>query len=183
MKRKISRRHFLKKSSQIIAIAGFGSSSFLLKGCKTNKDFDLVLKEGEVFDGLGHEGIEADIGILGDSIKEIGKISSSKAKTVIEAKGLAVCSGFIDVHDHTDISLLVNPKAESSIRQGITTVISGNCGYSPFPLDQTKFEEMREDLKQQFDLEYVIVNGRVVINRGQHTGNLPGRILKKQIKA
>ncbi len=52
-----------------------------------------------------------------------------------------------------------------------------------FPLDQTKFEEMKEDLKQQFDLEYVIVNGRVVINRGQHTGNLPGRILKKQIKA
>jgi len=136
-----------------MAMAGLGGSGLLLKGCKSKKDFDLVLKKGEVFDGLGNKGFEADIGICGDSIKEIGKISSLRAKTIIEAKGLAICPGFIDVHDHTDIGLLVNPKAESSIRQGITTIVSGNCGYSPFPIAQAKFEEIKEDLKQQFGLD------------------------------
>jgi len=80
---------------------------------------------------------------------------------VIEAEGLAVCPGFIDVHDHTDIELLVNPKAESSIRQGITTLVSGNCGSSPFPVAEEKYEEMKENLKERFqlDLNWVDING------------------------
>lgn len=161
MSKLITRRNFLKKSSQIFAAASLGGCGLVLQGCRSKKDFDLIIKKGYIFDGLGNEAFEADVGISGSFIKEIGKISSSRGKSILEAKGLAVCPGFIDVHDHTDIELLVNPKAESSIRQGITTLVSGNCGSSPFPVAKERFEEMRENLREQFqlDLTWVDIKG------------------------
>lgn len=161
MKKVLTRRHFLKKSSQYFAVASLGGCNLLLKGCRSKKDLDLVIKGGHIFDGSGNSAFEADIGISGNLIKEIGKISSSRAKSVLEAKGLVVCPGFIDVHDHTDIELLVNPKAESSIRQGITTLVSGNCGSSPFPIAEEEYEEMKGNLKEQYqlDLDWVDING------------------------
>jgi N-acyl-D-amino-acid deacylase len=161
MKKKISRRSFLKNSSKIIAAAGLGSCGILLKGCTSKKDFDLIIKSGRVFDGLGKEAFEADIGIGGNLIKEIGKIQSSRGKSLIDAKNLAVSPGFIDAHEHTDVQLMVNPRAESSIRQGITTLVSGNCGYSPFPIAEEIFEETKKDLKEvyQLDLTWKDING------------------------
>ena len=149
----ISRRHFLKKSSKALVLLSAGGYNLLLKGCQPAKDFDLLIKNGYVFDGLGNEPIQTDIGIRCNFIQEIGKISDSKGKAVIDAKGLAVCPGFIDVHDHTDIGLLVNPKAESAVHQGITTLVSGNCGYSPFPIAEEIFDEEKSNLKEQFDLD------------------------------
>jgi len=64
-----------------------------------------------------------------------------KAKQIIDAEGKVVCPGFIDIHSHTGIELLVNPRAESKIRQGVTTEISGNCGSSDFPLREILSEE------------------------------------------
>lgn len=153
MTKAISRRDFLKTSSRLAAAAGVGGCGILLKGCSSKKDFDLVLKQGRVYDGLGQEPFTADIGISGQAIKEIGRISSSRGISVIEAKGLSVCPGFIDTHDHSDIGLLVNPRAESHIRQGITTLVSGNCGSSPFPVPEEIFEEQRENLREQFAIE------------------------------
>lgn len=158
MKRIITRRYFLKKSSQIFAVASLGSCGLVLKGCRSKKDFDLIIKDGYIFDGLGKDAFEADVGVSGNFIKEIGKISSSRGKSIIDARGLAVCPGFIDVHEHTDVELLVNPKAESSIRQGITTLVSGNCGFSPFPVAEERFEEMKEDLKEQYELDLTWVD-------------------------
>lgn len=152
MTKSITRRNFLKKSSQIISVVSLGGCGVLLKGCSSKQEFDIVIKDGHFFDGLGNEGFVTDIGIIGNSIKEIGKISSSKGKFVIDAKNLVVCPGFIDAHDHTDVGLLVNPKAESSIRQGITTLVSGNCGYSPFPIAEEVFEETKENLKEQYQV-------------------------------
>ena len=161
MKKVLTRRHFLKKSSQIFAAASLGGFNLLMKGCSSKRDFDIIIKNGYIFDGLGDEAFKTDLGISENFIKEIGKISISRGKSVIEAEGLAVCPGFIDVHDHTDIELLVNPKAESSIRQGITTLVSGNCGSSPFPVAEEKYEEMKENLKERFqlDLNWVDING------------------------
>ena len=147
MKKVLTRREFLKNSSKIVAAAGIGGCGILLKGCAPQKDFDAVIKGGRVFDGLGNEAYEADIGIKAGLIKEIGSIPGSRAKIVIEAQNLAVCPGFIDAHDHTDVHLLVNPKAESSIRQGITTLVSGNCGSSPFPVAEEIYEEMKKNMK------------------------------------
>ena len=85
----ITRRQFLKKSSSALAAAGLGGSALFLKGCSTKKDFDLIIKGGTVFDGLGQEGIQADIGIKENLIHKIGDIPAGKGKAVIEAEGLA----------------------------------------------------------------------------------------------
>ncbi len=161
MKKIISRRSFLKNSSKIFAAAGLGGCGILLKGCTSKTDFDLIIKSGRIFDGLGKEAFEADIGISGNLIKEIGKIQSSRGKSLIEAKNLVVSPGFIDAHEHTDVQLLVNPRAESSIRQGITTLVSGNCGDSPFPIAEEIFEETKQNLKEvdQLDLTWRDING------------------------
>jgi len=161
MKKTITRRKFFKKSSKIIAAVGLGGCGILLKGCALKKDFDLIIRGGFILDGSGGEPFEADIGISGNYIKEIGQILSVRGESVIEAKDLVVCPGFIDAHDHTDIGLLVNPKAESSIRQGITTLVSGNCGSSPFPVAEEIFEETKENLKElfQLDLTWRDING------------------------
>ncbi|TEU05478.1 MAG: hypothetical protein E3I52_05770, partial [Candidatus Aminicenantes bacterium] len=153
MKKTITRRNFLKKSSKFVAAAGLGGCGILLKGCALKKDFDLIIRGGFILDGSGGEAFEADIGISGDYIKEIGQILSVRGKSVIEAKDFVVCPGFIDAHDHTDVGLLVNPKAESSIRQGITTLVSGNCGSSPFPVAEEIYEESKENLKELFQLD------------------------------
>ncbi|HEA64830.1 MAG TPA: twin-arginine translocation signal domain-containing protein, partial [Candidatus Aminicenantes bacterium] len=111
MKKTITRRNFLKKSSKFVAAAGLGGCGILLKGCTLKKDFDLIIRGGFILDGSGAEAFEADIGISGDYIKEIGHILSVRGKSVIEAKDFIVCPGFIDAHDHTDEKLLANPKA------------------------------------------------------------------------
>jgi N-acyl-D-amino-acid deacylase len=125
----------------------------LLKGCTTQKDFDLVIKNGLVYDGLGSSPVSTDIGIQGDIIGKIGKIPSGRGKHVIDAQGLSITPGFIDVHDHTDIGLLVNPKAESAVRQGITTLVSGNCGSSPFPVAEAIYDEFRENLQEIYKIQ------------------------------
>lgn len=152
MGHQLGRRAFLQKTAQV-AVLGLAGTGPLLKGCSSKKELDLVIQNGLIYDGRGNQPREADIGITHESIVFIGKIENRRAKEVIEAKHLAVCPGFIDIHDHTDVSLLVNPRAESVIHQGITTVISGNCGASPFPIAQAALEEERENLKKVYDLE------------------------------
>jgi N-acyl-D-amino-acid deacylase len=161
MEKKITRRNFLKKSTQAIAVAGLGGCGILLKGCTSKKDFDLVIKDGFIFDGLGKVKYKADIGVKGAFIDAVGKISSSRGNLVVSAKNLAVCPGFIDIHNHADTDLLVNPKAESMIRQGVTTLISGNCGSSPFPIAEEIFEEFKENLREiyQIELNWRDING------------------------
>ena len=96
--------------------------------------YDIIIRNGTVIDGTGTDGYSADVGILGERIADIGNMSESKAKIVIDATGLIVSPGFIDIHTHTDTGLLIEPRAESKIRQGVTTEISGNCGGSAGPL-------------------------------------------------
>ncbi|MBN1222062.1 MAG: D-aminoacylase [Candidatus Aminicenantes bacterium] len=153
MKKTITRRDFLKESSRIAAVSGLGGCGILMKGCRSKEEFDLIVRNGRIYDGSGETAFIADIGIKGGTVAKIGKISGSKGVLVLDAKDLAVCPGFIDAHDHTDIGLLVNPKAESSVRQGITTLVSGNCGSSPFPIPDASFEESREELKEAYDLD------------------------------
>jgi len=160
VKQEINRREFIKTSSRIAGI-GIMGGSFILKGCQTKQDFDLVIKNGLIYDGLGSLPILADIGIVGNFIGKIGNIPSGKGKHVIDANGFSVSPGFIDAHDHTDCGLLVNPKAESAVRQGITTLVSGNCGSSPFPIAKEIHEEFKENLKEtyQIQLDWVDLKG------------------------
>jgi N-acyl-D-amino-acid deacylase len=153
MSRTIKRRDFLKNAGSAATLAALGGGSLLLKGCAAGKEYDLVVSGGLVYDGLGSAPIRADIGISGARIKAVGKIPGRRGRAVIEASGKAVAPGFIDVHDHTDIGLLANPRAESAVRQGVTTLVSGNCGSSPFPIAPEILEDLKHSAKAQGDVE------------------------------
>jgi len=141
----ISRRTFIKAGS----IASVG----LCVGCSNIPKFDIIIKGGTVFDGLGNVGKVTDIGIIGEKIIAIENLAGAKAKQIINAKDLFVSPGFIDIHTHTDLELLVNPRGESKIRQGVTTEVSGNCGSSPFPLNDNEALELYENNKEKYGLE------------------------------
>ena len=98
--------------------------------------YDVVIKNGKIIDGSGNPWFKGDVGIKGEKIIRVGDLGSYEAKTKIDAEGLMVCPGFVDVHTHTDASFLVNPKADSKILQGVTTEIVGNCGSSPAPVTE-----------------------------------------------
>ena len=96
--------------------------------------FDFVIKNGVVIDGSGKARVAADVAVSGDRIAAVGAIDSALAAKVIDAHGRAVSPGFIDTHSHSDAIYLVNPKAESKIRQGVTTELTGQCGHQATPL-------------------------------------------------
>jgi len=106
--------------------------------------FDVIIKNGKVIDGAGNPWFKADVGIDEQKISAIGRLSAEKASKIIDADGLVVSPGFIDMHSHSDFELLVNPKAESKIRQGITTEVIGNCGESAAPLNDLMKAETRK---------------------------------------
>ncbi|MEN6560443.1 MAG: D-aminoacylase [Acidobacteriota bacterium] len=148
----MKRRAFIRGALTTAAVASAGGAGLVLQGCSKGKDLDLLIAGGEVYDGSGGPPVRADVGVSGGAIRVIGRVRRSRAAAVIEAEGRAVSPGFIDVHDHTDVGLLADPKAESAVRQGVTTLVSGQCGGSPFPLTDAAAAEMNEDLGRRYGL-------------------------------
>ncbi|GAB4463475.1 MAG: amidohydrolase family protein [Armatimonadaceae bacterium] len=91
---------------------------------------DVLIRGGMVFDGTGTPGVPADVGIQGDRVVAVGDLRDRPAARILEANGHYVAPGFIDIHTHSDISLLFTPGMESSLSQGVTSEIVGNCGIS-----------------------------------------------------
>ena len=96
--------------------------------------FDTILEQGTIYDGTGAKGYVADVGIKDGKIADIGDLSASEDAERINVEGLAVTPGFIDLHTHSDFTLVVNGKAESQVHQGVTTEVIGQCGHSVAPL-------------------------------------------------
>lgn len=96
--------------------------------------FDIIIKGGQVVDGTGAPAAKKDIGISGDEIIYTGDLSGKDARTVIDATSKVVAPGFIDMHNHFDQTVLLYPKGQSAVSQGITTAVTGQCGFSPAPL-------------------------------------------------
>jgi N-acyl-D-amino-acid deacylase len=94
---------------------------------------DLVIRGGTVLDGTGAEPIRADVAIEGDRIAAVGGVPPLDAPE-LDASGLFVSPGFIDVHSHSDYTLLVDPRARSAVHQGVTLEVVGNCGFGCFPI-------------------------------------------------
>jgi len=87
--------------------------------------YDIVITGGSVLNGEGTPAVRTDVGIRGGRIATIGDLSAAQATRQIDASGLTVAPGFIDMHNHSDYTILVEPKAESMIRQGVTTMVLG----------------------------------------------------------
>src|SRR3981081_2952036 len=95
---------------------------------------DVLIRGGWVADGTGNPRYPADVAIEGERIVDVGRLDDAAAEQVIDATGRIVCPGFADAHSDSDWSLFANPTAESTIRQGVTTEVVGNCGegFAPF---------------------------------------------------
>ena len=93
--------------------------------------FDLLIRGGSVVDGSGSPPVRADVAVRGDQIEVVGLdgvLAGATAATVVDATGRYVTPGYIDIHTHSDRSILLNPRMECKFREGVTTEIGGNCG-------------------------------------------------------
>ena len=97
---------------------------------------DLLISDARVIDGTGTAAYDGWVTVIGDRIDAVGRPDEAvpQALRVVDAAGAAVAPGFIDVHNHSDISPMTIPEMPSTLRQGVTTVVVGNCGFSPYPL-------------------------------------------------
>ncbi len=108
---------------------------------------DILIKNGRIVDGTGNPWYKGDLAIEEGRISRIGRSLDSKSGKVIDAKDLYISPGFIDIHSHSDFTLLANSKAESKVRQGVTTEVNGQCGFSSAPLNGEAKDWAKEVLK------------------------------------
>lgn len=117
------------------------------------KEPDIVIRNGIIIDGTGKPGYFADIAIIGDKIDYIGNLRDVHGKLEIDASGKYVTPGFIDSHTHSDQTIWGNPEAQSAVRQGVTTEIVGNCGFSMRTLmDGVEYDEKSRGIDCVYNL-------------------------------
>ena len=138
----MNRREFLRTSALGAAALGFGGITG--HAVTVTHDFDTLIKNGEIHVGDGKAPIRGDVAIRDGRIAAIGKDLGTNAKTVLDAHGMAVSPGFIDIHVHTDTNLFDAPKGDSRIYQGITSEVGGNCGYCPFVYSDEAWERRKD---------------------------------------
>ncbi len=110
--------------------------------------FDFLIRDALIIDGTGAPGYRGDLAVSEGRIAAVSDKLNGEAKRMIDAQGHIVCPGFIDAHGHSDFTLFINHRGESKIRQGITTEVTGNCGFTAGPFS--------DDHKE--DLDYYLAN-------------------------
>jgi N-acyl-D-amino-acid deacylase len=131
---------------------GFLLVSLLSPSIQAQEAFDVLIRNGEIYDGSGLRPRKADIALRGQRIAAIGELGSSAAKVTIDAKGLAVAPGFINMLSWSNDSLLADGRGQSEIRQGVTTEIMGE-GWSWGPINDAIKKRMKAE---QIDIRYEI---------------------------
>jgi len=126
-----ARRDFLKLTSG--AALGLAVNSVSPALARVVSAFELIIRNGLVLDGTGAPAFRADVGIMGDVIAAVGEIPAGAQGRVLDAEGWIVAPGFIDIHTHSDDTILEYPTADSRVMQGVTTEVTGNCGGSAAP--------------------------------------------------
>lgn len=113
--------------------------------------FDLLITNGTILDGSGSKSFTADIGVTGDRLTAIGDLPRARAVRTIDARNLAVCPGFVDPHTHCHVDVDKDiMHCDNLLRQGITTVIAGNCGGSGWPVGEHLDKVDREGFKSNY---------------------------------
>ncbi len=132
-------------------------------GHQVSPDFDILIKNGSVFDGSGGPPFKADIAIKGDRIVRVARSISGRADRLIEAGGLFVTPGFIDLHTHADDGMYFpeNRACLNYLKQGVTTIVGGQCGTSAWPI----FEKA-EDLVKMWSSEGIGPNAALLVGHG-----------------
>jgi len=117
------------------------------------EEFDLVIKNGLIIDGTGNPWFKNDIAVKDGKIVKIGSFRG-RGEIEIDVKGMVVSPGFIDIHNHSDLTILAYPNAESYVMQGVTTAVVGNCGLSMAPLNPNNLELLKRYLSPFLAREY-----------------------------
>ena len=112
---------------------------------------DVLFKNGKVLDGTGNPWVKADVAVKDGKIHKILRHGTVKASRIIDVDGLVVAPGFIDIHNHSDISMIVDPKMDSKVRQGVTTEVNGQCGGSPAPVNENTLKRVRRIKPEEVD--------------------------------
>jgi N-acyl-D-amino-acid deacylase len=138
------RRLVFAWSCTIWIASTLSTSTLGTEGTQSTKGtpFDLVIRGGRVVDGTGAAASRADIGIRDGRIAVLGKLDKAEAKEILDASGLLVAPGFIDVHTHAD-DLAEHPLAENFVRMGVTSIVAGNCGASSLDIGEA-FTRIRQ---------------------------------------
>jgi N-acyl-D-amino-acid deacylase len=123
------------------------------RSASTLKSVDIIIRGGTVYDGTGRPPVKADVGITGDRISAVGNLSRYTAPTIVDAKGLAVAPGFINMLAHSESSLIVDPRSLSEIKQGVTTQIFGELSMGPLN-DEMKRRRRDQQGDVKFDIEW-----------------------------
>ncbi|MCX7638550.1 MAG: D-aminoacylase, partial [Cyclobacteriaceae bacterium] len=126
----------------------------IIIGCKP-QTFDIIIRQGKIYDGSGNEPFVADIGINADTLAAIGDLSRAKGKTEILANGLAVSPGFINMLSWATESLILDGNSQADIRQGVTLEVFGE-GWSMGPLNEKMKSDMRDAMRRNPDWKYDI---------------------------
>ncbi len=154
--RPLDRRAFLADSAWALSALALGQAPAwaLVPRWRTRlKAADWVLRGALVYDGTGRPPVEADVAVAGGRIEAVGPNLVASGARVMDCQGLALAPGFIDIHSHTDLILLVDPAAQSKIRQGVTTEIAGQDGSSVGPWSDAEFEATRDDYRSRYGVE------------------------------
>ena len=140
----IHRRLFVSQSTAVL------SAALLPVGrIRFTPEFDIVIKNGTIVDGTGGPIWQGDLGLVGDTIAAIGSIDAQQGRRVLDASGLHVSPGFIDIHSHSDGTIFAYPTADSRAYQGVTTEVTGQCGFSAAPLMGVDADKRRSDLAEE----------------------------------
>jgi N-acyl-D-aspartate/D-glutamate deacylase len=163
-----SRRDFLRRAGgAALAASGVlaGAPALLLASRRAH---DLVVRGGTVFDGTGAPGVEADVAVSGGRVVQVAARVAERGVRELDARGLAVAPGFVDLHSHADGTLFDDPSVESLVRQGVTTAVVGQDGSSPTRADGsigaflTAVDRLRPSVNVATMVGLGTVRGRVV---------------------
>ncbi len=129
--------------------------AILISSCQKQK-FDLIIRGGTVYDGSGKPGRVTDVGINADTVAFMGDLSNAESEKQIDASGLAVAPGFINMMSHAEVSLLIDGNSQADIRQGITLEVLGESSMGPLndKMKQDWKDQMKRNPDWQFDIDW-----------------------------